>query len=113
MTPDELLERVRAHVLSLPRTVERTSHGAPAFFIEKGRQIGFFATDDRDGGRPSLWLTAPQGLQEALVAEDAEVYFRPPYVGSRGWVGVWLDRGLAWETVTELIDGAHEFAMRK
>lgn len=33
----------------------------------------------------------PPGAQEAFVANDPERYFRPPYVGGRGWQGVYLD----------------------
>ena len=30
-------------------------------------------------------------MQGLLVEEDPSRYFRPPYVGTRGWVGVYLD----------------------
>jgi hypothetical protein len=44
-----------------------------------------------------------------LIESKPEIYFRPPYVGTRGWVGIELDRipeddlrfhiEVAWELV--------------
>lgn len=37
---------------------------------------------------------APPGAQEILVAADARHFFVPPYVGTEGWLGIHLDKGL-------------------
>lgn len=44
-----------------------------------------------DAGFPQLWCAAPAGAQEELVSVEPERFFRPPYVGGRGWLGVRLD----------------------
>jgi hypothetical protein len=44
------------------------------------------------------------GAQETLIAADPERFFRPPYVGHRGWVGVGLDTEPDWDTVAELVE---------
>ena len=31
------------------------------------------------------------GAQQALVATDLERWFAPPYLGPKGWVGLYLD----------------------
>jgi hypothetical protein len=36
-------------------------------------------------------LAAPPGAQTELVARDSVRFYAPPYVGTRGWVGVRLD----------------------
>jgi len=54
-----------------------------------------------------VWLPLPLGAQEALVAEDPARYFRPPYVGGAGWVGVVLDRRPAWRQVERLLREAY------
>jgi hypothetical protein len=46
-------------------------------------------------------------MQEALVDGDPEHYFRPPYVGHRGWLGVRLDRGLDWNEIAGVIEDAY------
>jgi hypothetical protein len=64
--------------------------------------------DDHHGdGRLALWVPAPDGMQQALVAGEPEHYFRPPYVGHRGWVGVRLDRGLDWNEIAGAIEDAY------
>jgi hypothetical protein len=49
-----------------------------------------------------------------LVANDPEKFFRPPYVGHRGWLGVRLDRGLDWDELAGIVeDGFAEVAPPK
>src|SRR5947209_7853148 len=58
-------------------------------------------------GRLALWCNAPPGAQDLLVRKDPGSYFVPPYVGTRGWVGVRLDRGLDWDEITDVIEDAY------
>lgn len=107
MSPEEILEQVRKASIALPGAYEKLSHGAPCFFIEKKGQFSFFVNDHHGDGRLALWLAAPAGLQESLIEEDSDTYFRPPYVGAKGWIGVRLDRELEWQEVKDLIELAH------
>jgi hypothetical protein len=66
-----------------------------------------FLNDHHGDGRLALWCAAPAGAQEALTSADPERYFRPPYVGQRGWIGVRLDRALEWERVADAIEEAY------
>ena len=104
---EEILEEIRSASLALPGAYEKLSHGAPCFFIEKKGQFSFFVNDHHGDGRLALWLATPPGLQESLIEEDPSSYFRPPYVGVRGWIGVRLDRELDWQEVKDLIELAH------
>lgn len=101
------LERVRELCLSLPETSERLSHGQPAFFIRGKRSFVMYLDNHHDDGRLALWCAAPEGMQEALVESTPEHYFRPPYVGHRGWIGVRLDRDLDWNDVAGAIEDAY------
>jgi hypothetical protein len=56
--------------------------------------------------RFAIWCAAPEGMQGMLVAADPERFFLPPYVGHRGWLGVRLDRGLAWDAIEGIIEEA-------
>jgi hypothetical protein len=38
-----------------------------------------------------VWLPAAPGVQPALIKASPRTFFRPPYVGVRGWVGIELD----------------------
>jgi len=57
--------------------------------------------------RLSVWLPMPPGVQESLVEAQPERFFRPPYVGSSGWVGVVLDRRTSWDLVSKLLREAY------
>jgi hypothetical protein len=85
------LQRVRKICLALPETMEKISHGEPTFFV-KNRVFAMFSNNHHNDGHVAVWLPAPAGLQEALIAEEPATYYRPPYVGSSGWIGVELDK---------------------
>ncbi len=85
------LERVRRICFSLPETVEKLSHGEPTFFVRK-RVFTMFANNHHNDGRIAVWVPAPAGVQEMLIESSPEIYFKPPYVGVRGWIGIELAR---------------------
>ena len=85
----EQVARVRGLCLALPETSEKLSHGEPTFFVGK-KVFVMFADNHHDDGRVAVWLPAAPGMQASLIAEQPAVYFRPPYVGHRGWVGIEL-----------------------
>jgi hypothetical protein len=84
------LGRVRAACLALPQTSERLSHGGPAFFIRDKTCFVMFLDDHHDDGHLAIWCAAPDGVQTEMVETEPERFFRPPYVGHRGWLGVEL-----------------------
>ena len=86
----EALANVRAACLALPETSERQSHGGPAFFIRSKKCFVMFLDDHHGDGRLAIWCAAPDGVQADLVDTDPERFFRPPYVGQLGWLGVQL-----------------------
>jgi hypothetical protein len=98
------IKKLRAICLALPEAVEKTSHGEPTWFAGKGKV--FAMLDDHHHGAPhlSVWLPAGLGAQEGLIASDPARYFRPPYVGASGWVGVVLDDEPDWAVVGWLVE---------
>ena len=99
------LERVRALCFALPEATERLSHGAPTFFVKKS--FIMFLNDHHGDGRLALWCAAPEGAQEAMVGADPERFFRPPYVGVRGWIGVRLDIRPDWHEIAGIVEDAY------
>jgi hypothetical protein len=85
----EQLGRLRRICSALPETEERLSHGEPTFFAAK-KVFAMFSNNHHKDGHIAVWLPAPAGLQEALIAEAPETYYRPPYVGGKGWIGIEL-----------------------
>ena len=56
---------------------------------------------------PHLWCAAPPGVQQELAATRPERFFRPPYVGHRGWLGVRLDNDPDWDEIADLCEDAY------
>jgi predicted DNA-binding protein (MmcQ/YjbR family) len=102
-----LIERLRALCLALPEANERVSHGEPTWFAGKGKVFAMLDNHHHGAGHLAVWLPLPPGAQEALIAEDGARYFRPPYVGPSGWVGVVLDTRPDWRTVAGLVEQAY------
>jgi hypothetical protein len=102
-----IADRVRAICLALPGCEERTSHGAPAFFA--GRQfVMLWPSGHHDDRFPHMWCAAPRGVQEELARTEPDRFFRPPYVGHRGWIGVRLDGDVDWNEVAQICREAHQ-----
>ena len=100
-------ERLRAITARLPEVTERLSHGAVTFFVREKRVVAYLTDDHHGDGRLALTCTAPPGVQEELLGSDPERFFRPPYVGHRGWIGLRLDVEPDWDEVTGSIDEAY------
>jgi hypothetical protein len=96
------LVRVRKICLALPEATEKEAWGAPTFRV-RDKIFVMFTDNHHDDGRVTLWCNAAPGAQAKWVATDPEVFFVPPYVGPRGWLGVHLDRGLDWDVVAEFV----------
>jgi hypothetical protein len=109
MTPrTQLIERVRSACSDLPEVEERPSHGAPTFFVRgKKSFLMLWADGHHDHDFPHLWCAATEGVQGQLVGSDPERFFRPPYVGHRGWVGIRLDRGFGDDELLEWAEDAY------
>jgi uncharacterized protein YdhG (YjbR/CyaY superfamily) len=87
------LARIRRICATMPSVSEKVSHGAPAFFVEKDKGVfTMFMTHYHEDGHLAVWLPAPPGLQQALIEDAPKTYFKPPYVGSSGWIGIELDQ---------------------
>lgn len=101
----DLEDRVRGICMALPGVTERLSHGAPAFFASK-QFLMLWPDGHHDHGFPHLWCAAPPGVQVELVATEPDRFFRPPYVGGRGWVGIRLDTDVDWDELTAVCEEA-------
>jgi hypothetical protein len=102
----ESLEKLRKLCMALPEVSERLSHGEPTWFIQ-GKKTFVTSADHHHDERQSFWCAAPPGVQEALVEGDPVRFFRPPYVGHRGWVGVYLDVPQDWNEMADFVIEAY------
>jgi hypothetical protein len=100
------LARVRKVCATLPEVTERPSHGSPAWFVRDKKTIAMFVDDHHGDGILGIWCAAPPGVQEQMIDEDPDVFFRPPYVGHRGWIGVRLSRTVTNDELRSILEDA-------
>ncbi len=103
---DDPLQRLREICLALPDVSERLSHSEPTWFAGK-RSFVMFANYHHDN-RLAFWCAAPEGAQELLISLRPESFFRPPYVGPRGWLGVYLDVPVDWDEISDIVLDAYK-----
>lgn len=77
------------------------------FFVRGKRTVAYLTDDHHGDGRLALVCAAAPGVQQELVAHEPERFFRPPYVGHRGWIGLRLDVDPDWKEVAAVVVEAY------
>ena len=102
----DILQAVRELCLAFPEAEERAGHGMPDYKVH-GKTFAMLAVNHHGDGRIALWLHSPPGAQQLHTQGEPAFYFRPPYVGPRGWLGVHLDKGNDWRTIARRVREAY------
>jgi hypothetical protein len=108
------IERLRAICLALPEAHEVEAWGEPTFRV-RNKMFATYASAEshHGGGRPAVWCKATHFTQDQLVRADPGRYFAPPYVGPKGWVGVYLDGAPDWGALADLLRDAYRMTAPK
>jgi hypothetical protein len=88
---EKQIQRVRKICSALPETTEKLSHGEPTWFVRK-KVFAMFSNNHHNDGHVAVTIPAAIGIQAALIKASPEKFYKPPYVGVRGWIGIELDR---------------------
>jgi phosphoribosylglycinamide formyltransferase-1/phosphoribosylamine--glycine ligase/phosphoribosylglycinamide formyltransferase/phosphoribosylformylglycinamidine cyclo-ligase len=109
--PESVLAQVRAICMALPAAMEKVSHGAPTFFIEKGKVFAYFSHNHHGDDRTAVQVkTSGREEQAMLVEADPDLYYVPPYIGPSGWIGMRLDNGeVDWDHIGDRIAISWEY----
>lgn len=109
---EERLARVRKICLALPEAREKEAWGDPTWRVRD--KIFVMQKGNYQGGRPSLWMKAPEGMQGVLVEAAPERFFVPPYVGKNGWIGLYMDTdAVDWEELATLTRDSYRLTAPK
>src|SRR5688572_32891560 len=113
MPPNPLI-RLRKKCLAFPEAHEVEAWGEPTFRV-KNKLFAMFASkgNHHGNGRNSVWIKATSHNQSLMIAAHPERFFKPPYVGPSGWVGVWLDADTDWDEVTSLLEDGYRLIAPK
>jgi hypothetical protein len=90
---------VRTFALTLPEATEIETWETATFRV-RNKIFCMFSDEER-----RLWIKSIEEEQRALIAQDPDAFFQPPYVGPKGWVGAVLAKADGDE-VRELITEA-------
>lgn len=112
--PPRPLTRIRKACLAFPDTTEVETWGEPTFRVSN-KIFAMYAAENthHGGGRPGVWLKATPTNQDLVLRSEPDRYFKPPYVGPSGWIGVWLDGDVDWEALNGFIEDAYTLAIPK
>ena len=105
----QLTARLRSICLALPEATEKEAWGDPTFRVREK----IFAMEKRGDGRVSIWCKAAPGSQAILVGADPALFFVPPYVGSKGWIGMRLDAKPDWNEVATIVRRSYRLTAPK
>lgn len=108
------MKQLRKVCLALPGAHEVEAWGAPTFRV-RNKLFAMYAdaNDHHGGGRPGVWVKSTHVNQDLLLRLKPERFFKPPYVGPSGWVGIYLDKRPNWKIVTEIIGDGYSLIAKK
>jgi predicted DNA-binding protein (MmcQ/YjbR family) len=103
------MARIRKICLGLPEAYEEETWGTATFRVRK--KIFAMVADEK--GSTSASMKASREDQTAMLAQG-EPFFFPPYVGSKGWIGIDLRFStLDWEEVGEVVQESYRLVAPK
>ena len=100
---NQLLSRLREICLGFPGVVEKEAWGECTFRVAGGKMFAMTDNNHHDSGHVAVWVIAPPSVQESLIRSAPKLFFKPPYVGAKGWVGVRMDASLDWKRLTAIL----------
>jgi hypothetical protein len=106
------LARFRKLCLSLPEATEKEAWGAPTFRV-RNKLFAHYQNNHHGDERIAAWCKSITDVQQDLIQADPERFFKPPYVGPSGWVGVRLDRKADWTIVRNIVTQAYRMTAPK
>jgi len=99
------IDHLREICLALPEVSEKEAWGDPTFRVNNKMFIKFSHANKE--GRTTMWCNAGPGAQDVLLGSLDESFFKPPYVGDRGWIGMYLDGNANWGHVAAIVEDAY------
>jgi hypothetical protein len=84
---EKQINRFRKICAALPETAEKLSHGEPTFFVAK-KVFAMFSNNHHNDGHIAAVMPAPPGVQAMLIENSPGKFYKPPYVGGKGWIGI-------------------------
>jgi len=103
------MARIRKICLGLPEAYEEETWGTATFRVHKK----IFAMVANEKGSTTASMKTSREEQAAMLAHGSP-FFYPPYVGSKGWIGIDLrSSALDWGEVDEIVQDSYRLVAPK
>jgi predicted DNA-binding protein (MmcQ/YjbR family) len=103
----DLIERLRSISMEFPQAIEKQTWGHPTFRVKDKIFVGC-GYDDQGRATASM-----KSSEQAALLEIGDPFFMPAYVGSKGWIGIYLDKVLDWGEIEELVEDSYRLIAPK
>lgn len=94
LSPDKVRARIAGIVERLPegKAARVSSHTGDHMSLEvRGRRFGWFLDNHHGDGRLAISCKVPALVAAQMQSLVPTQFHTPKYVGSKGWIGLWLD----------------------
>jgi hypothetical protein len=82
--------------------------------VVRRRRFGWLLDNHHGDGRLALNVRASSGANRLLASTSPVRFYLPPYLGVRGWVGIWLDLDdVDWAAVDAVMVDAYRMTAPK
>jgi phosphoribosylglycinamide formyltransferase-1 len=109
----DALERLKRVAEELPEA-EVVPHDRHAQFAVRGRTFAWMTDDHHGDGILAVTVKATPEEGEMLLAAAPDRYYRPKYLGPRGWIALRLDTGTVdWDEVADRLIGSYRLVAPK
>jgi hypothetical protein len=113
MRPPHLLQRLSEICLALPEAT-REDTGDHASFTVRKKKFAYYLHDHHGDGIVSVCFKASPGEGAFLIDSDEDRFYRPAYIGPRGWVGLRLDLGeVDWAEISKHVTDSYRMQAPK
>jgi predicted DNA-binding protein (MmcQ/YjbR family) len=106
-----LIQKLRKVCLALGNVVEKEAWGECTFRVVDGSMFAMTDNNHHQSGHVAVWVKAPAMAQEILINSDPARFFKPPYMGHKGWVGVRLQGKADWDHITAILKDGYEMSL--
>ena len=106
-----LIQKLRKVCLALGNVVEKEAWGECTFRVVDGSMFAMTDNNHHQSGHVAVWVKAPAMAQEILINSDPQRFFKPPYMGHKGWVGVRLEGKLDWSHLAAILKDGYEMSL--
>jgi predicted DNA-binding protein (MmcQ/YjbR family) len=106
-----LIHKLRKVCLALGNVVEKEAWGECTFRAVDGSMFAMTDNNHHQSGHVAVWVKAPAMAQEILIKSDPQRFFKPPYMGHKGWVGVRLESKADWEQIAAILKDGYQLSL--